>query len=103
MKRSDQSVITPILMENGSPMGYIQLSEGPAYGQEILNSVMWGWIVSSAMAVLLAFAVGLWISQRISAPVRALTDAAGRMYAGDLSARVSYQGSDELGQLAGSF
>jgi two-component system sensor histidine kinase BaeS len=84
-------------------LGSVQLSEGPAYGSAILESVARGWVFSSAIAVLLAALIGWYISRRISAPVLALTDATGRMTQGDLSSRADVTSRDEFGQLARSF
>ncbi len=81
----------------------VKLSEGPAYGSAILTSVAQGWVLASAIAVLLAAAVGWYISRRISAPVLALTDATARMAQGDLSSRADVRSRDEFGQLARSF
>jgi two-component system sensor histidine kinase BaeS len=104
MERSSQKITAMILdPENNTKVGSVQLSEGPAYGSAILSSVARGWIFSSAIAVLLAAVIGWYISQRISAPVLALTDATGRMTQGDLSSRANVKSGDEFGQLARSF
>ncbi len=84
-------------------LGSVRLSEGPAYGRDVLRSVAAGWLIASIIAVLLAAAVGWYISRRISAPVLALTDVTARMAQGDLSSRANVQNRDELGQLARSF
>jgi signal transduction histidine kinase len=89
--------------ENSKQLGSVRLSEGPAYGSAILVSVAQGWAFASAIAVLLAAAVGWYISQRISAPVLALTHVTARMAQGDLSSRASVENRDEFGQLARSF
>jgi hypothetical protein len=58
-------------------------------------------------ATLAVFALGMLLSlvlaAAVSRPVQSLTDAAGRVAAGDLSARVSAAGSDEVGALARTF
>lgn len=95
-----QAIVDP---KNGSVLGAVDLSEGPAYGRDILTNVAWGWALASAVAVLLAAGVGWFISRRISAPVLALTNATTLMAAGDLSSRAGIAGHDELGQLASSF
>jgi len=87
----------------GLMLGSVQLSEGPAYGTNVLESVAGGWALASAIAILLAAAVGAYISRRISAPVLALTDVTARMAQGDLSSRAEVSSRDELGQLARSF
>ncbi|MEZ5353483.1 MAG: ATP-binding protein [Bryobacteraceae bacterium] len=48
-------------------------------------------------------AVAWWAASRVTRPVSALVDGAGRVAAGDWTARVEAPGNDELSQLAGSF
>jgi signal transduction histidine kinase len=64
-------------------------------------------LASRIAATLAVFALGMLLSlvlaSAVSRPVQALTDAAGRVAAGDLSARVRAAGSDELGALARTF
>jgi signal transduction histidine kinase len=98
-------VVTENIMDSGNSkqLGSIRLSEGPAYGSAILVSVAQGWALASVIAVLLAAVVGWYISQRISAPVLALTDVTARMAQGDLSSRAGVENRDEFGQLARSF
>ena len=64
-------------------------------------------LASRVAATLAVFALGMLLSlvlaSAVSRPVQALTDAAGRVAAGDLSARVRTAGSDELGVLARTF
>lgn len=92
--RDPQSAVEP---------GTVVLSEGPAYGSTVLKNVALGWALASAIAVLLAAAIGWFVSKRISAPVLALTDVTGRMAQGDLSSRADVKGRDEFGQLGLSF
>jgi signal transduction histidine kinase len=102
--RSSLTVAAPLRdPQNTNAIGSVKLSEGPAYGSDILTSVARGWVLASAIAVLLAAAVGWLISRRISAPVLALTDATARMAAGDLSSRANLKSQDEFGVLALSF
>ena len=64
-------------------------------------------LASRVAATLAVFALGMLLSlvlaSAVSRPVQALTDAARRVAAGDLSARVPAAGSDELGALARTF
>ncbi len=89
--------------QDGSMLGSVKLSEGPAYGSAILQSVARGWALASAIAVLLAAGIGWYISRRISAPVLELTGVTAHMRGGDLSSRANIQSRDEFGQLARSF
>jgi two-component system OmpR family sensor kinase/two-component system sensor histidine kinase CpxA len=81
------------------------LSQGPAYGREILTSVAWGWATDSGVAVVVAAGVGWLISRRLSAPLLALTEVTGRMAQGDLSAHAeaARPAPTEVGLLAHSF
>jgi signal transduction histidine kinase len=102
-RRSDQVVRQPYADAAGRLLGAVELSEGPAYGRDIVETVARGWAIASAIAVLIAAAVGLIISRRISTPLAALTDVTARMAQGDLAARANVRRDDELGALAHSF
>ncbi|NIV30792.1 MAG: HAMP domain-containing protein, partial [Anaerolineae bacterium] len=84
-------------------VGYVELSEGPAYGQEIVDSVARGWLLAGAVAIGVAAVVGWIVSRRISAPLVALSEVTASMAGGDLSARADVDRKDELGTLARSF
>ncbi len=102
-RRSHQVVRQPFTDDAGTLLGYVELSDGPAYGRDILDSVARGWALASAVAILLAAGAGWLVSRRISAPVLALTAATAQMAAGDLGVRASVAGKDEFGRLGRSF
>ena len=65
-------------------------------------------IVSTAMLVggagiLVAVLASLWFAARVTRPVVSLAEAARRVAAGDLGAKVDVESGDELGELAASF
>jgi len=65
-------------------------------------------VVSTAMLVggagiLVAVLASLWFAARVTRPVVSLAEAARRVAAGDLGAKVEVESSDELGELAASF
>src|SRR6266478_8274411 len=65
-------------------------------------------VVSTAMLVggagiLVAVLASLWFAARVTRPVVSLAEAARRVAAGDLNAKVDIESSDELGELAASF
>lgn len=101
--RSDRVVYQPLYDSTGVLRGYVELSDGPAYGQEIVNSVAEGWAIASVIAILLAAAAGWLFSRRLSQPIVALTDVTARMAQGDLATRANMSRDDELGTLARSF
>jgi two-component system sensor histidine kinase MprB len=108
LERSSQVVRVALYDPAGAVTGAIELSEGPAYGREILTSVARGWLAAGALAVLLASLAGWLAASRITAPIHALAQTASRMADGDLTARVPDAGGpasaqDELGQMARAF
>jgi HAMP domain-containing protein len=108
MARSTQVVRVALCDTSGALTGAIELSEGPAYGRDILTTVAQGWLAAGVLAVLLASLAGWLVSGRIAAPIQALAQTASRMAEGDLAARVPDAGGpsaaqDELGQMARAF
>ena len=93
--RSDRVVHQPLYDSTGMLRGYVELSDGPAYGQEIVNSVASGWAIASVIAILLAAAAGWLFSRRLSQPIVALTDVTARMAEGDLATRANTNRDDE--------
>ncbi len=101
--RSDQVVSMPMADSTGELRGYAELSDGPAYGREIVNSVAQAWALAGSIAVAVAAIVGWLVSRRISKPIVALTHVTTAMSEGDLSIRARVVGRDEIGTLAHSF
>ena len=99
--RSDQQITSVLSDANHNRLGGIILSDGPAYGSEIVTSVARGWLMAGGIAVLLAAAAG--VSRQLSKPLLALTDVTTHMTAGDLSRRAAIARQDEIGTLAQSF
>lgn len=102
-RRSATIVTVPIADESGGVVGYVELSEGPAYGQDIIRNVAWGLALAATAAIALAATIGWRISRRISAPVVALVETTLRMTSGDLSTRATIDRRDEIGVLARAF
>lgn len=102
-RRSQQVVRYPFHDEGGSLAGYVELSEGPAYGLQVLESVASGWLIAGVVAVALAAGVGWFVSRRISRPLLSLAGTTARMAEGELTARAEVVSQDEFGSLARSF
>ena len=102
-RRSDQVVRQPFNDLHGELLGYVQLSEGPAYGVQIVDSVARGWLIASLVAVAVAAGAGWLASRSLTRPLVELTAVTARMAQGDLAARAAVSRDDELGVLAGSF
>lgn len=101
-RRSSQ-VVREVL--TGS-LGSVELSSGPAYGEDILDAVSMAWLVASVIAIVLAALAGWVASRDVTQPVLALTDATRQMEQGNLSMRANLGSSkqaDEFHTLALSF
>ncbi|MCE1253201.1 MAG: HAMP domain-containing histidine kinase [Anaerolineae bacterium] len=104
LDRSGEVVSLPVTGADGKTLANLEISEGPAYGQEIVNSVVYSLVMATILALLIAVLAGWWTSQWISAPLTTLTGAAQRMSLGDLAVRVDETGRmDEFGELGRSF
>jgi signal transduction histidine kinase len=87
-------------------LGTLEISNGPAYGREIVRSVSLAWAGAGAIAILLAALAGWFASRQVTLPVLALIGATRRMEQGTLSTRVELPGrrqTREFQELAGSF
>ncbi len=100
--RSRQTVVVAIGQED-QPRGHIEISNAPDLGTEALRTARQALLLAAGGAMLVALIVGLLVSGRLSAPLRALAAAAGQMSGGDLSARAPARGRGEIGQLGRQF
>ena len=93
-------------MMNGMGMGPGQ-GQGPGFGRTLFESFRASMFESLGYAVtasvLVALLVSLFLSRRIVAPVRTLTDASQHIAKGYYDERVQVNGSDEIAQLATRF
>lgn len=102
-RRSDQIVEQPILGSDGTQLGTLRLSEGPAYGVSLERGIMGGWLLASIVSVALAIIVSFFVSRDVVHPLTALSKTTQKMAMGDLSARAEIERSDEFGTLSQSF
>jgi signal transduction histidine kinase len=97
------SITVPLYDQSQTLLGYLELSESPAFGSQIVNDVAGKAAVAGLIAVLLGGIVGWFASRQISHPILTLADATRDMAEGDLSVRVTLPRRDELGLLARTF
>ncbi len=83
-----------------SPPQPVNLSPEEQAYLERTNRALW---LASIGAVLVALIVGVLLARSLTSPVRALTQAAHRVAAGELEQQVRVESEDELGQLAQAF
>jgi len=101
--RSQQVITQAFYNQERQLVGYVELSNGPAFGRNILQSVARGWAIAALIAALLSSIAGLWVSRKFSTPLESLTLTTAQMAAGNLFARSSINRQDEFGLLANSF
>ncbi len=101
--RSTATFQMPVLNSESKLAGFVELSQGPAFGRSILQDVTAGLILAGIIATLLATALGWFMSNRLSRPIQSLAQTTEQMAAGDLSVRANIKRQDEIGQLADSF
>lgn len=99
---SDTSIRRPLFINN-RPVGYAELSEGPALGEVVIASIRQALLGGSVVALVLAVVVGLLSARQVTQPLQALGTAVDQMAAGDLSARVPNSYLTETNRLAGRF
>ncbi|MBN1886686.1 MAG: HAMP domain-containing histidine kinase [Thermoflexales bacterium] len=102
LPRSQRVASVPI-GDADKPLGYVELSGGPDFGAQTIETTRRAFLLAGGGAALMAIVVGLLVSAGLTAPLRRLTAAAGQMSSSNLSARVQLHGQDEIGQLAGQF
>jgi signal transduction histidine kinase len=100
-------MMTPSMM-NGMGMGPGQgQGQGPGFGRTLFENFRASMFESLAYAVtasvLAAILVSLFLSRRIVAPIRTLTDASQHIAEGHYDERVQVNGRDEIAQLAMRF
>lgn len=100
--RSGQRWTEPINSQN-ELIGYIEVSSSVDLTSGALYATRQAFLVAAISTGLLAVLLGLFMSQRIFAPVSELKSTAIQMGGGDLSVRAPVHGEDELGALAQHF
>jgi signal transduction histidine kinase len=100
--RSPQVLTLPV-GEPAAPLGYVELSQGPDFVSDVLETTRRAFAYGALGAMILAVVIGLVVSRGLVAPLRKLTGVAGQMSGGDLSTRAPVRRKDEIGQLAGQF
>lgn len=102
-KSRSERVVTVPVGSSTAPLGFVELSAGPDVWGELVGTILRALLLAGGGAAALAVILGLVISQRLTSPLRSLTDTAGRMGAGELSVRAQVEQQDEIGELAGQF
>ena len=86
-----------------APLGYVELSSPLSFQRETTETLAGAVVFSGLGALVLAAAFGTLMGRALIDPLRAVSRAAARMGAGDLTARAPAGGRDEIGDLARNF
>lgn len=95
--------VTVPVGDNLQPSGYIQMTRSSQTARDALATTRRALILAGVGAALLAVVLGLAVSRTLTAPLKGLAAATGRMSQGDLSARAPVAGGVELEQLGRQF
>ena len=85
------------------PMGVLLVGSSRRPLIELQRQVVSTAMLVGGVGILVAVLASLWFAARVTRPVESLAEAARRVAAGDLGAKVDVESSDELGELAASF
>jgi two-component system, OmpR family, sensor kinase len=101
-------VAVPILTEdpgkeNPETIGAVFISASMAQIYRVINDIRRYLILVTALSLMLAGLLGIYLAHRITVPIEALTVATDKISRGDLAHRVPVQSRDEIGRLAGQF
>jgi signal transduction histidine kinase len=86
-----------------SVFGYVQLDDPLTYRHTTLAEIQATVFKLSLLATAVAAGAGLLLGRGLTAPLRALTEAARRLGTGNLNARAPEEGDDEIGELGAGF
>jgi signal transduction histidine kinase len=93
----------PLAGPNQQAMGVLLVGSSRRPLVELQKQIVSAAMLVGGTGILVAILVSLWFAARVTKPVVSLADAARRVAAGDLYAKVSVESSDELGELAAAF
>ena len=93
----------PLAGPNQQLMGVLLVGSSRRPLVELQRQVLSTAMLVGGAGILVAILASLWFAARITRPVVSLAEAARRVAAGDLYAKVDVESSDELGELASAF
>ncbi|MFZ3263621.1 MAG: ATP-binding protein [Terriglobales bacterium] len=93
----------PLTGPNQQLMGILLVASSRRPLIELQRRIISAAMLVGGLGILVAVLASLWFAARVTRPVVSLAEAARRVAAGDLAAKVEVESSDELGELAASF
>ena len=93
----------PILDEKGMLQGFVFAGANADSLTEYLANLFSTFILSAGLMLMVSSVLSIVLTNRMTTPLRRISDAAKKFGGGDFSARVPVEGDDELAQLAKTF
>jgi signal transduction histidine kinase len=93
----------PLTGPNQQLMGVLLVGSSRRPLVELQRQVVSAAMLVGGTGILVAILASLWFAARVTRPVKSLAEAARRVAAGDLAAKVDVESHDELGELASAF
>jgi two-component system chemotaxis sensor kinase CheA len=101
--RGDRMFVARTIVRDGVLLGFARSSIAMAEVNARVQAMRLRIAFGSALALLVAVAVGVVFSSRIVGPIRALSAGARQVGGGDFEHEIAIQTGDEIGELASSF
>jgi len=101
--RSSLVVEAPFYDAENNILGYVELSESPEYGRQIISNVIRGWAIASLVGVVVSTLFGLLVSRGLIRPLVNLEHVASEMKEGNYEIRSPIFKPDELASLSETF
>jgi signal transduction histidine kinase len=99
---SEAAVSFPLHVDS-QVVGYAELSEGPAFGQAIRDTLQQALLIGGLVALLVAAIAAVVASRQVTRPLLSLREAADEMAQGNLDARADGSKLAEIDHLASQF
>ncbi len=99
----DLRVLTEPIASQGRRVGTFRVADPLTSVTDAQQGIRNTFVIVGAVALALAVAIAIWLANLISKPLRRMASVAAQVDSGDLSHRIDYEGSDEVGVLAEAF
>jgi two-component system, chemotaxis family, sensor kinase CheA len=101
--RAGRMYVARAIVRDGKTLGFARSSVPMADVTGYVLGVRWRMAYGSAIALLVAVVLGFIFSSQLVRPIRALSQGARRVGAGDFDHTIEVRSKDEIGELASSF
>ncbi len=93
----------PIYMADGTHIGFIFAASDASSLLAFIASTFSIFLISATLMLILTSIFSIWLTARMTSPLKEMADAARKFGSGDFSARIENDGEEEIYQLSQSF